>query len=61
MVPFILGLAPQESYNDHGHVVAANSSGLAAWCKTIVHHVLADFGESLFRSNATSDKFDHGL
>ena len=41
-VPLVLGLSVQKGDDTHGHVVTANTTGLAVTGETVVHHVLAD-------------------
>ena len=61
LVPLLLGLAVEETNDDHGHVVAAYTSGLGVRGKAVVHHVFADLFEVLLSSNAPPDELDHGL
>lgn len=43
--------------NDHGHVVAADASGLTVGRQAVVHHVLTDTVQFLLGGNSSSDKF----
>lgn len=61
LVPLILGLSVEEANNAHGHVVAANATGLGVGGQAVVHHVLANLVEFLLGSNASSNELNHGL
>lgn len=61
VVPFLFGLAIQEPYHNHRHIVAANATRFAVRCKTIVHHVLADEVEFLLCGYTSSYKLDDRL
>lgn len=61
VVPLLLSLAVEERNDAHSHVVAANATGFAVGCKAVVHHVLANSGQVLLRSNASSHELDDGL
>ena len=61
LVPFVLGFAPEKSNDDHGHVIAANATSVAVRCKTIIHHIFADFMELLLRGDPSSDELHDRL
>lgn len=61
LIPLFLGPSPEESDNDHGHVVAADASRLRVGGQAVVHHVLADLVQILLGSDSTPDEFDYGL
>jgi hypothetical protein len=57
----LLGLALEKANDDHGHVVTANSAGVAVGGKAVVHHVLANGREFLFGYDSAADELDDGL
>lgn len=61
LVPLFLGLALEQSDDDHGHVVAPDSTGIAARGQAVVHQVLADPVQILLRGNSSSDKLNYCL
>lgn len=61
VIPLLQRLAPEQSDDNNGHVVAPDTAGLAAWRQTIVHHILADLLKSLFSGNTSADELDNSL
>lgn len=61
LVPLILGPTTEQADDNHGHVVAANTTGLRVRSQAVVHHVLADLLQVLLSSNASAHELDNGL
>ena len=51
----------EETDDDHGHVIAADTACLTVGRKTIVHHVFADRVKILLRSNPSSNELYNSL
>lgn len=61
VVPLLLRPTVQQTNDDHGHVIATDTTGFTVGREAIIHHILADPGELLLGGNAPSDELDHRL
>lgn len=61
LVPLFLASSPQETNDDHSHVVTPNTASLGIGGQAVVHHILADFVQILLGSDASADELDDGL
>jgi hypothetical protein len=61
VIPLLLGLTAEKADDDHGHVVATDSTSIAITSEAIVHHVLTDLVEILLSRDSSTDELDNSL
>lgn len=61
VVPFFLGSSVEKTYDDHGHIVTADSAGFAVGSEAVVHHVFTDPVKILLGRDTTANEFHHSL
>lgn len=61
VIPLLLGLAVEETNDDHGHVVTTNATSLGVGCQAVVHHVFTNLVKILLGSDSSANKLDDSL
>jgi hypothetical protein len=61
VIPLLLGSTVEKTYDNHCHVVTADSAGFTVGGEAVVHHVFTDPVKVLLGRNTAANKFNYSL